>query len=750
MGSDHDDVKYNCLSYIKFFKFNRIIWVLSLALILGSCDLFSDDEEDDDVLDDEDVVLQEETVIIEPEDADVVEIDENLITLQIDDTTPDIEENDVIVGEESGGFLRRVNAIEIEDDIATIETVNASLVDVIERGELSETIDATGAGTQDVKWDVEQKVEGVELESEPQDIDWSYSLDNVNLTEELDSNIDIKLDNGHVRFSPAINLDIDINAFDIGLGDPAIQEFRLSKKGDLDFETDVVVVAEDAINIDEELNLITFQTGPVVFYIGIVPVVVTFNMDFVAVFEAGVSHEASVTTGLETTNSVELGALYNQEWTRIAEWEEESDHRGFDWQVGELEIDGYISIRPELSIDFYQVLGPFINAGPFVESEATISPTFWMWQLWAGLDAEFGGSIEVLDYNLAEYSFGQTIWKDEIASEQGEDDPQEHELHINIVGEGEVDVDPDKQTYEDGEEVTLTAEPSQDWSFVEWDGDIQGTENPKTIELYSDQTVEAVFEHDPSHGELVENLVSYWEFNEGSGQVVHDVHSNNDAEFNGNPEWQSNGVVNNTLEFDGENDFLEVQDHDGEHNLFDIEDEYTKSVWIKLDNTDADSYYRAFHNQSSASSIGSRNGGTNISIREGGNISASAGKGVSGSENRSVTTEEEVNTGEWIHIVAVLEDELIEVYINGELSMQNNLPSGDIKFSEVQTYNHTNVWIGANPRNQSSGIPQPTPYDDTRNFKGKIDELGIWNRALSEQEVNVLYNQGSGLSHDEF
>ena len=34
-----------------------------------------------------------------------------------------------------------------------------------------------------------------------------------------------------------------------------------------------------------------------------------------------------------------------------------------------------------------------------------------------------------------------------------------------------------------------------------------------------------------------------------------------------------------------------------------------------------------------------------------------------------------------------------------------------------------------------------------RSFKGTIDELGIWNRALTDADVSKLYNNGNGLSY---
>jgi hypothetical protein len=34
--------------------------------------------------------------------------------------------------------------------------------------------------------------------------------------------------------------------------------------------------------------------------------------------------------------------------------------------------------------------------------------------------------------------------------------------------------------------------------------------------------------------------------------------------------------------------------------------------------------------------------------------------------------------------------------------------------------------------------------DGGSNFIGSIDAAGIWNRALSDEEINVLYNNGTG------
>ncbi|MGF1669828.1 MAG: hypothetical protein ACFCU6_05215, partial [Balneolaceae bacterium] len=71
-------------------------------------------------------------------------------------------------------------------------------------------------------------------------------------------------------------------------------------------------------------------------------------------------------------------------------------------------------------------------------------------------------------------------------------------LTVGIQGEGTVDLDPDKEMYEDGDEVTLSANPAEGWAFLEWQEDLTGTDNPATLVMDSNKSVIAVFESQTS------------------------------------------------------------------------------------------------------------------------------------------------------------------------------------------------------------------------------------------------------------
>ena len=69
----------------------------------------------------------------------------------------------------------------------------------------------------------------------------------------------------------------------------------------------------------------------------------------------------------------------------------------------------------------------------------------------------------------------------------------------------------------------------------------------------------------------------------------------------------------------------------------------------------------------------------------------------------------------------------IKIYING-------LEKTDYGFPNVD-----NSWTGNLPPSLGSYYVGNSPYDNAR-FDGNVDDLGVWNRALTQQEITDLYN----------
>jgi len=75
-----------------------------------------------------------------------------------------------------------------------------------------------------------------------------------------------------------------------------------------------------------------------------------------------------------------------------------------------------------------------------------------------------------------------------------QEDTEGFSIRINIIGEGEVNKNPDRAFFNDGDAITLTANPDQGWSFIEWQGDLSGSENSKTVIIEESLNVTALFE----------------------------------------------------------------------------------------------------------------------------------------------------------------------------------------------------------------------------------------------------------------
>jgi hypothetical protein len=81
--------------------------------------------------------------------------------------------------------------------------------------------------------------------------------------------------------------------------------------------------------------------------------------------------------------------------------------------------------------------------------------------------------------------------------------------------------------------------------------------------------------------------------------------------------------------------------------------------------------------------------------------------------------------GVWQHLAVVKVAGMLNMYLNG------NLISSD---ADAGNYISSTLYIGANG-------------DGSIYYSGDIDEHGIWNRALTANQVLALYNAGAGLTY---
>ena len=82
---------------------------------------------------------------------------------------------------------------------------------------------------------------------------------------------------------------------------------------------------------------------------------------------------------------------------------------------------------------------------------------------------------------------------------------------------------------------------------------------------------------------------------------------------------------------------------------------------------------------------------------------------------------------EWFHIASVLSNSEVILYLNGEVIFEKTITQPDIGVSN-------GCWIGSSAY-YGGGVDSF--------WQGSIDDIGIWNRAITEEEVSALYNATS-------
>lgn len=82
------------------------------------------------------------------------------------------------------------------------------------------------------------------------------------------------------------------------------------------------------------------------------------------------------------------------------------------------------------------------------------------------------------------------------------------------------------------------------------------------------------------------------------------------------------------------------------------------------------------------------------------------------------------NTGEWINIGFTWDGNSLEYYKNGSINISDSLPRNESR-SDTQT----DLTLGV-----------PNNFKTNYHFSGILDDVRIYNRALSEDEVKEIYN----------
>ena len=214
-----------------------------------------------------------------------------------------------------------------------------------------------------------------------------------------------------------------------------------------------------------------------------------------------------------------------------------------------------------------------------------------------------------------------------------------------------------------------------------------------------------------------DGLVAYYPFN---GNANDESGNGNHGTVNGATlTTDRDGNENSSYSFDGD-DIIELFNT----NICNLQTSLTFSVFSLVAN----------HNNFSESSIieHPNNDQFNVNLKS---PNYNYGFNIKQSESGwNQTTFELNNSNNWIHISGVYDSSIrkVSLYINGVLVSNSTLNNNDF----WQDPSHSKTTLG--------GIYQGGTGPVIQGLIGKIDDVGFWNRALTEQEIQNLYTSSNG------
>ena len=211
--------------------------------------------------------------------------------------------------------------------------------------------------------------------------------------------------------------------------------------------------------------------------------------------------------------------------------------------------------------------------------------------------------------------------------------------------------------------------------------------------------------------EPVSGLVGAWSFNDGAGTSAADASGNGRVGTVRQAVWTPNGKYGSALSFDGINDWVTVADHAS----LDLTTGMTLEAWVRpgamsgwetvvIKERGAGDYAYALYAHDGAP----LDGGAPVPS---GNVRA-------GGARQTLRGTTELPAGTWSHIATTYDGSTQRVFVNG-VEVASRPQSGPIAVSAgVLRIGGNNSWTG-------------------EFFQGEIDEVRVYNRALSQPEIEA-------------
>ncbi|RMD46230.1 MAG: LamG domain-containing protein, partial [Aquificota bacterium] len=209
-------------------------------------------------------------------------------------------------------------------------------------------------------------------------------------------------------------------------------------------------------------------------------------------------------------------------------------------------------------------------------------------------------------------------------------------------------------------------------------------------------------------------LVALWHMDESSWQIQDTSGNNNHGNATNGVLFSSDAKLNSGLKFDGVDDYIQLPALNQS-----ITQDFTISSWVYPLSTTGEKYLLT-----AGDDTGPSLAGIGIRINDG----VLTGVLTTGADVRTKPTFNGMATNEWQHVAITYDGSVAKLFLNG-LVVNNTTPStgGVIDWSA----DAVDYLIGESALHTSQ-------------WNGTLDEVSVWNRSLSAEEIQEIYKRQKG------
>lgn len=694
--------------------FPTLLFILILLLIISSC------EKDDVIEKNDDSGLAEQTVKIEDSEwrDNLINVDDSNYTFTFSKNILDnhsIKKGSIIVSTANGGYLRKVKDISVSEDEVTITTEFAAITEAFK--ELHEQNSATlipNLGS-DEFWLGDGVALNTQKGTAAKLMDFSinkilYDFDNNKATETDQIRI-----SGSYTMDASFSIDVDIEDFEI---QNLMLQYEITQNKVINGYLGI-----GGIEYSDRAKLAVIPCGVIPAGPIVIEPVITLWAGFAVNLSASIQLNSEQRYSSLTTLTYQTGDWNTEKTITEDEIFEPPSISGI--------LSAKLYIMPELSFKVYRVLSPYINAELYGAAKVELESDLLKWKTSIGLGMNAGVKMEIWKRSLFDFSANLFEWEHIIAQGEIEKDPvnlapvadfsgnpltveigqsvQFTDLSINSPNEWRWIIDGEE--YPENEPnplITFTSEGKHTIALNvmnDWGSDIKTKEDYITV---TDNSV-------PNPNDLLQDLISYWKFDEVSGNVAADSYGNNNGSAGDERVFSSaiSGISGTCADFTQGNDYIASTSTPFNFGY----DPFTFSAWVKINGAPGSDDWGTIIEKNN---YGAGHKSPMLLVLSDGRVSFGAAGWYSNPREIVISTTK-LDIGVWYHLVGVRGKDSQKIYIDGKLEASESM-------TNLNSGNSYKLFIGK----RQTG--------DACAFNGYIDEVGIWKRELSPEEVSHLSN----------